>query len=149
MNKHLLCIAYSKSFPLFYIFRIRTEIREYIITSGSHLQASFFHYPLRLHGVCSWQFPPGRNHMAAEVQHCLNKSFCSRILAVQYLLSFYLEVRLLASQLEAQQREIFCLKKCHVNTERTMVNSEFKAFLKNKIYAHTLKYRNSSNCAKF
>lgn len=69
------------------------------------------------------QFPPGGNHIAVEVQHCLNIHFCSWIPSVQYLLGFWFEKRLVASQLKAEQSKLFY-----------MVNSESKIFLKNKIY---------------
>lgn len=42
---------------------------------------------------------------------------------MQYLLGFWFEKRLVASQLKAEQSKLFC-----------MVNSESKIFLKNKIY---------------
>lgn len=51
INQHLIFIAYSKAFPLLHVFRMRAHkgTRDYVVTSGPQLQASFFQCRLRLH----------------------------------------------------------------------------------------------------
>lgn len=124
--------------------------RKYVITSGLQLQASFFQCPLRRHLCSTFQantsslsFHLVENMLqrcntdatSKSAVECCECSTCS---------GFGLKWAAGQPTQKHRQSELICLKNT-TQTERTRVNSEFKAFLRNKIY--TLIHRSTSSHA--
>lgn len=137
MSQHSVFIAYSKTFPLLHVEDEGKGTRGYVVTSGSQLQASFSHCPLRLHLHSTFQANTSSpcSHQVENMLQRYNAASTSNS-AAGYLLSFCFETDCWSASSKHRQSELFCLEN-NTQTQRTRVHSESKAFLKNNIHMCT------------